>query len=432
MNPVLPSDGGSVVRAGTRRAAILLVTSLVAIAGVAFYFLQVDPVFHHINRGLDLEGGIHVILEAVTRDGEPVTSDSIQAAVHTIRRRVDALGVVEPRIYPEGDRRIIVELPGVDDPELALEVIGRTAFLEFFDPSGQELIVDGESLHRAFVNIVDYPGRASEPVVQLEFDAEGTRKVGDAMRDFVGQAIIIKLDGETVLTPYVQSAPTPGESVSPYISGYESVQDAEAVAIMLNSGALPIELEVLRPRFVSATLGEEAVSQSLQAALLGGVAVMAFMVLIYRVPGVWATIALGVYLLVVMGILAGINATLTLPGIAGLILSIGMAVDANVVIFERVREELALGKTIKAAIRSGFRNAFRAILDANVTTLIAALVLYWRTTGPVRGFAVTLAVGIVASMITAMLVTRQLLILTVDAGLVRDALRMFRVRKDVS
>ncbi len=417
---------------GKRKSTILLF-AIVAVALVAtFYFTSVDPILDHINKGLDLEGGIHVILEAVSQDGEAVTADSIQAAVHTIRRRVDALGVVEPRIYPEGDNRIIVELPGVDDPEMALEVIGRTAFLEFMEPGGETVIVSGANLKRAYPNIVDIPGRPPEPVVQLEFDSEGARMVGDAMRSFVGQQIIIRLDGETIMTPVIQSAPQSGEVVSPYISGYETLKDAEAIAIMLNSGALPLELRTLRPRFVSATLGEESVGQSFQAALLGAAAVVAFMIILYRIPGLWATLALTIYMILVLAILAGINATLTLPGVAGLILSIGMAVDANVIIFERVKEEIQIGKTLRAAIRSGFRQAFRAILDANVTTLIAALVLYWRTTGPIRGFAVTLAVGILTSMLTAVLVTRQLLILSVDSGLVKNAHRMFGARGEAS
>lgn len=415
-------------RARKRAMAILATVVLTAcVAGV--YFGYFNPVTDHINRGLDLAGGIHVIMEAVSRDGEPASPEAIKAAVHTIRRRVDALGVVEPRIYPEGENRIIVELPGVDDPEMALDVIGRTAYLEFMDPSGQEVIVTGAHLERAYPNVVEQPGRPAEPVVQLEFDTEGSRLVADAMRRHAGEQIVIRLDGEVIMTPWIQSAPRAGETVRPYITGYQTIKDAEAVAIMLNSGALPVELRTLRPRFVSATLGEESISQSFQAALLGGAAIVAFMVLLYRVPGVWAVLALSLYLLLVLSILAGINATLTLPGIAGLILSIGMAVDANVIIFERIREELAIGKTVRAAIRSGFRQAFRAILDANVTTLIAASILYWQTTGPIRGFAVTLAIGIIVSMITAFLVTRQLLVLSVDAGLVNNAHRMFRVKE---
>ena len=414
------------------KARIILAVAVLAVLVAGVYFSFFNPITDHINRGLDLAGGIHVIMEAVSRDGQPASAEAIEGAVHTIRRRVDALGVVEPRIYPEGENRIIVELPGVDDPEMALDVIGRTAYLEFMDPSGEKTIVTGAHLQRAFTNVVEHPGRPAEPVVQLEFDAEGSRMVGDAMREYVGQQIIIKLDDEVVMTPWIESSPRPGESVQPYISGYDSLDEAGAVAIMLNSGALPVELNVLRPRFVSATLGEESVTQSFEAALLGAGAVVAFMILIYRVPGFWAVTALAVYFLLVLSVLAGINATLTLPGIAGLILSLGMAVDANVIIFERIREELAIGKTVRAAIRGGFRQAFRAITDANVTTLIAALILYWQTTGPIRGFAVTLSTGIIISMISAFLITRQLLILSVDAGLVSKPHRMFRVKEAAS
>src|SRR5690606_15801459 len=212
----------------------------------------------------------------------------------------------------------------------------------------------------------------------------------------------------------------------PYTTLFRSsIDEAQNVAVMLSSGALPVDLEIVENRSVSALLGERAIAQSQQAAYYGVGAVILFMLLVYRLPGLAANLALVLYGIIVLVTLAGINATLTLPGIAGIILSVGMAVDANVVIFERIREELQAGSTVRAAIDVGFRNALSAILDANVTTLIAAAALAWRGTGPVRGFAVTLSIGVIASMITAVFVTRFLLRAMVDSGLVRNPERMF-------
>ncbi|HEX6988607.1 MAG TPA: protein translocase subunit SecD, partial [Bacillota bacterium] len=232
------------------------------------------------------------------------------------------------------------------------------------------------------------------------------------------------LDGELLMNPVVQDRITSGD---PIITGVGTIEDAQNVAISLSSGALPVELEVVENRSVSALLGERAIFQSQQAAIYGVGAVILFMLLVYRLPGLAANLALVLYGLIVLVTLAGINATLTLPGIAGLILSVGMAVDANVIIFERIREELRAGTTVRAAIDAGFRNALSAILDSNITTLIAAAALGWRGTGPVRGFAVTLSIGVLASMITAVFVSRFLVRAMIDTGLVRNPARMFGV-----
>ncbi|MFO8061092.1 MAG: protein translocase subunit SecD, partial [Bacillota bacterium] len=384
-----------------------------------------QPVWDDINKGLDLVGGIHIVLEAEETD-EPVTDVAMVSAMEVIRRRVDALGVTEPVIVREGARRIVVNLPGIKDPEEALEIIGRTARLEFTDEEGNVLLT-GENLTQAQALFQRTEAGGQQPIVSLQFDAEGTRLFAEATREHLHRRIIILLDDEVVQAPYVRGVISDGRGV---IEGYESLQEAQEIAVVLNSGALPVDLVPLRPQFVSATLGEASIAQSWRAAIIAVAAVVALMVTFYRVPGVWAVVALGLYIVLVLVALAGINATLTLPGIAGIILSIGMAVDANVIIFERIKEEVRSGATPRAAIDSGFTTAFRTILDANVTTLIAAGVLYWLASGPIRGFAVTLSLGIVVSMFTAMVITRVAMVQMAGAGLITEGPAFFGSRRE--
>ncbi len=406
-------------RRKTHLAYIILL--VLVIAGVGYYYGIHQPVWDEITKGLDLVGGIHIVLEAEDPD---VSDRAMESALEVIRRRVDGLGVAEPEIMREGARRIVVNLPGVRDPEEAMELVGRTARLEFTDEDGNVLLT-GEHLHEAGAMFQTDQMGAQQPIVNLKFDAEGTRLLAEATEKHLGERIIIKLDDEEVQAPVVRSTITDG---NPIIEGYESLQEAQEIAIILNSGALPVDLEPLRPQFVSATLGEAAVQQSWQAALIGVAAVIALMIAFYRVPGGWAVLALGLYIVLLLVALNTIGATLTLPGIAGIILSIGMAVDANVIIFERIKEEVRGGATPRAGIDSGFRTAFRTIVDANVTTLIAAGVLYWLASGPIRGFAVTLSLGIVVSMFTAMVITRFALIQLAAAGLIREGPAFFGTR----
>jgi len=410
------------MRRQRRRTHLIYIALLIlAMCGIGYYYGSHQPVWDEINKGLDLVGGIHIVLEA---EDPEVSDQAMNSAVEVIRRRVDGLGVTEPEIMREGTRRIVVNLPGVRDPEEAMEIIGRTARLEFTDEDGQVLLT-GEHLREAGAMFQTTDIGTQEPIVTLEFDAEGTRLLADATQKHLGERIIIMLDDEEVQAPVVRSAITDGR---PIIEGYENLQEAQEIAVILNSGALPVDLEPLRPQFVSATLGEAAVQQSWQAAIIGVAAVVALMVAFYRVPGGWAVLALGLYVILVLVALYAIDATLTLPGIAGIILSIGMAVDANVIIFERIKEEVRGGATPRAAIDSGFRTALRTIVDANVTTLIAAGVLYWLATGPIRGFAVTLSLGIIVSMFTAMVITRFALIQLAGAGLIREGSAFFGTR----
>ncbi len=413
------------MRRRRRRHTLNLLIIVLVIAGIGYYFGLFQPVWDDINKGLDLVGGIHIVLEAQEREDSPITDTAMNSAMEVIRRRVDALGVTEPVIVREGARRIVVNLPGIEDPEEALEIIGRTARLEFTDEAG-EILLTGEHLTSAQAMFQRTDAGGQQPVVSLQFDVQGTRLFADATEKHLNRRIIILLDDEVVQAPYVRSVIRDGSAV---IEGYNSLQEAQEIAVVLNSGALPLDLIPLRPQFVSATLGEASINQSWQAALIAVAAVVALMVLFYRVPGVWAVIALGLYIVLIMVVLAGINATLTLPGIAGIILSIGMAVDANVIIFERIKEEVRAGATPRAAIDSGFSVAFRTIVDANVTTLIAAGVLYWLASGPIRGFAVTLSLGIVLSMFTAMVITRLAMVQMASAGLIAEGPAFFGSRR---
>lgn len=374
------------------------VVAIVVVCALAIWKLP-------INLGLDLRGGTRMILEA--RDTETIKADddAVSRAKEVIERRVNQLGVAEPVIYRQGARRIIVELAGVKDPHRAREIIGRTAQLEFRDERGN-IIMTGNDLKTAVAGYDQY----SRPAVNFELTGEGARKFEKATLDNIGRRIAIYLDEELLSAPVVQTViKDKGQ-----ITGLGSMDRAKDLSMMLRAGALPVPLEVLHAEVLEPTLGQEAIDQSKVAAAIGAGLVILFMLFIYKFPGFVADIALVIYALIVMAALVGLKAVLTLPGIAGLILSVGMAVDANVIIFERIKEELRGGKRIRAAIEGGFSRAFGCILDSNVTTLITAGALYLFGSGAVRGFAVTLGLGILASMFTAVVMTKLILVAIVD------------------
>lgn len=438
---------------------------LVAVVIVAA-LLSVFPIKGKINLGLDLKGGAHIVLQAKSVPGSALTDDSIERLLAVLRNRIDQYGVAEPVIQREGRDRVIVDLPGVEDPEAALELIGKTALLEFRKVIGatpavppgperpnydndeefktaqerwneakseietykSELEKQSQTIEGAIVaqddegryfllgsalvsgkHLVDAKtqfdnlGRA---VVTLEFNSEGAKLFEQATADNVGKQIAIILDGNVVSAPVVQERISGG---SAQISGRFSATEAQRLAIMLRAGALPVPVEVIENRSVGPSLGADSVRSGLKAGLIGTLLVLGFMLLYYRSLGLAADVALGVCILLVFAGLISLKATLTLPGIAGIILTIGMAVDGNILIYERVKEESEMGKTPSAAIDAGFKKALTTILDANVTTLIAAGVLYYFGSGPVRGFAVTLSIGILASVFSAVIVTRVLL-----------------------
>lgn len=402
---------------------IVVVVALALSAGYGYYSLfETGPADDHgyssgkLNLGLDLRGGVYVLLEARDVGEDQDAQDALQRAITIIRNRVDEFGVAEPEIRQEGENRILIELPGIDDHARAMEIIGRTAQLNFVGPDG-EVILTGTELKNAFVSR-DQLGR---PAVSLEFDPEGSKKFAEATAKFLKQQIIILLDEEVVSAPVVEVEITDGNA---QITGRFTVDEAADLALILRSGALPVELVELETRSVGPTLGQDSWNRGLKAGLLGMGLVMLFMLGYYRFLGAVANFALFLYIILVLEVLSWFNATLTLPGVAGLILSIGMAVDANVIIFERIKEEMRAGRTVRTAVEAGFQRAFSTILDANITTLIAAGVLFFFGTGAIRGFAVTLTIGILVSMFTAIVLTRFLLRLILQAKLIHKPWHM--------
>ncbi len=401
-----------------RWVKILAVVLILAVAGG----LAVNPILENLKLGLDLQGGVHVVLLADDpRDGE-VSKKDMEQLTAVMRERVDELGVGETVIQPEGRDRLIIELPGVQDPEQAVEAIGRTAYLEFKTSDG-ETILTGQDLKDAQGALNP---TTQEPLINLEFNREGSkvfaevtqRLTDEYRRDDPRRSIGIYLDDKLLTNPMVNEAIPNGQAQ--ISGGFASLDEAANLAALLRAGALPVNVEIIEKRTVGPTLGIDSLEKSKQAIIWGLLGIMVFMVILYRVPGLIADFALGVYALLVVGVMVGINAVLTLPGIAGLLLSVGMAVDCNIIIFERIREEIRLGKTIRASVDAGFNRAIRTVMDANITTLIAAAVLYQFGTGPVRGFAVTLSIGIFASILTAIILTRFLLREVVATGSIRS------------
>ncbi len=486
----------------------------IIVAGAVFFMI---PPKERINLGLDLQGGIHLVLEVqaekavvakidryfgeikerletedirtreVRRDGRKVfialhrdgdrtkllalmgdypdlalqgtegtpptfefaypeevarltMEQAVAQALETIRNRIDQFGVREPTLQRQGERRIIIQLPGVRDPARAKALIGKTALLEFKmvdqnadpaqaeksgPPEGLQLLyritrdeVTGEVLSRSPVVVkkeaaltgdnltdarVQIGDRFSEPYVTVSFDSIGTQAFDRLTAANVGRQLAIVLDGVVHSAPVIQERIPGGRA---QISGGFTMMEATDLAIALRAGALPAPVEILEERNVGPSLGADSIRQGVISIIVGFFLVMAFMAFYYKLSGAVAVMALLLNLLLLVGALGLFEATLTLPGIAGIVLTVGMAVDANVLIFERIREELRLGKTIRSAIDAGYGKAFVTILDANVTTLIAALVLLQFGTGPIKGFAITLSIGIIASMFTAIFVTR--------------------------
>jgi preprotein translocase subunit SecD len=384
-----------------------------------------------IKKGLDLQGGTHLVLEA---DMEKIAQENQEQALNSARnvisRRVDMWGVSESLIQTaktEDNYRIIVELPGIKNVNQAIDLIGRTAQLDFRKPPEQEQDqqaspsavsimnyqptgLTGKDLQKA---AVQFNNQTGEPVVGLIFNNEGAKKFAEITKNNVGKRIAVFLDEAPLTAPVVNEPITDGNAM---ISGRFNVTQAKELAIQLNAGALPVPLEVVEQRTIGATLGEQAVQQSVYAGLFGLAVVALFMVALYGFPGLLADIGLIIYGLITLALYKLIPITLTLPGIAGFILSVGMAVDSNILIFERMKEELRMGKPFNAAMELGFGRAWDSIKDANVCTLITCFVLlnpfnwgFLNTSGVVRGFAITLGLGIFVSMFTGIVATRTLL-----------------------
>ncbi len=393
-----------------------------------------------IKQGLDLVGGSIIVFEPDVKDLSKVTSDEMGAAESIIRARLDAEGYSEATISRQGDTGIRVEIPNIDDPQEAVKMIGATAKLEFLD-ADKNVIMDGSKKYVSGA-VSKYgqisEGGSNEYYVQLSFSKEGQKVFKEATEKAVAATsenknyISIALDGEVQMSPSVKEVI---DSDSCVITGGYTAEAAESVANLISSGQLPFSLKDAELRSVGPTLGSKALSTSLKAALIGIILVMIFMLLVYRLPGLVADISLIAYISLVTLIMAGFfvtkfRVTLTLPGIAGVILSIGMAVDANVVIFERIKDELRAGKSVGAAVNAGFNRAVTAVIDSNVTTIIAAVVLYIFGTGTVKNFAVTLFIGIVISMLTAVTLTKFLLKQIVGFGVKNPVLYGIAKRRD--
>jgi preprotein translocase subunit SecD len=396
---------------------IVLLTAFaayVAALGLPLGNYSIVPIKDVIKLGLDLRGGATVLLQAKDDPADPLNDEKMERAVATIRERVDSLGVAEPTINRQGTSRIEVQLPEIQDPQRAIDIIGQTAKLEFKDQSG-EVIITGADIEKANAEMTGEIGQSY--VVSFKLKPEGTKKFAAGTEKNIGKPIGIYLDNNLISNPVVQVVIADGEA---QITGSSTREEALDLATLIRAGALPVELEVLQQNLVGPQLGANSFNRSIMAGGIGVLLVMLFMIIYYRLPGFVSVISLVIYTIIVLGILAGIKATLTLPGIAGIILSVGMAVDANVIIFERIKEELKIGKTLRAAIDAGFRRAFLTIFDSNITTLLAAVILFYFGTGPIKGFAVTLSIGIVSSMFTAIVITRFLIKLLVKGGIVKN------------
>lgn len=372
------------------RLALLLV--LIAVAGF-FGCSYMDD----IKLGLDLAGGVSITYQA--KEENPSAED-MSDTIYKLQQRVEGYST-EAEVYQEGDNRINIDIPGESDANEILTELGKPGSLVFMDSQGNTILT-GDQVASAQGGMVD--GNAGkEYVVSLTFTEEGTKAFADATTANVGNPIYIVYDNEIVSAPVVREAITGGQCT---IDGMSDFEEAENLAATIRIGSLSLELEELRSNVVGAKLGQQAITTSLKAGVVGFAIVSVFMIAVYLIPGLAAVLALSLYVGLILILLVSFEVTLTLPGVAGIILSIGMAVDANVIIFTRIKEEIGAGKAVKTAIDNGFQKALSAIVDGNVTTLIAAAVLFWRGSGTVKGFASTLAIGIVLSMFTALFVTR--------------------------
>lgn len=400
------------------RALISLVAIIVVVAICAYLGLcgfgkgtminYLKPWGDAISLGLDLRGGVYTVYQA-ENNGDPDFDTKMESTVSILTSRLTRQGFTEATVTRQGSDRIRVEIPNVSDPNQILTIIGTPAQLYFVDESGNNLM-EGSMVKNAQA-AQDQDGK---PCIAFELTDEGAKIFAEATAANLGKTISITLDGETISRATVNTVIAGGKGE---ITGNFTADEAKNLATLILSGALPLNLTQLEVSAISATLGVEALDRAIQAGIIGVALVMLFMLFRYRLCGLVADIALTIYIMIVVLLLALTGAQLTLPGVAGIILGIGMAVDANVVIFERIREEVKNGRPIGSAVRKGFSNALSAIIDSNVTTIIAAVVLYAFGTGSVRGFALTLGIGVATSLVTAVFVTHKLLDIFADLGI---------------
>lgn len=430
------------------RNRILIILGVV-LAAIYFTF----PVQDHINLGLDLKGGMHLVLRVETEKlNENAKSDAVLRAIEILRNRIDSIGVGETVIQRQGENQILVQLPGVTDRDTAIAMIGRVAQLEFRIakedpmllkealagniPEGtvlkyikkednkpilleDKVALSGETIADARVDFDQQTG-FGQPYISLKFNSQGSKQFGLITKNNVGRQLAILLDGEVISAPNINEAILGGNA---QITGQFSFDEASLLALSLRSGALPAPMKIEEERTIGPLLGKDSISAGINATVIGGLLVFAFMLIYYMFAGVISNIALLLNLLIIFGTMGLLNVmlpqsqlTLTLPGIAGIILTLGMAVDANVLINERIREEMKTGQGLQASINNGFNKALKAIVDSNSTTLIAAFMLFQFGSGPIKGFAVTLSLGLISSLFTALFVTRTIFNFCLDLG----------------
>ena len=395
---------------------LLCITLVVLVALFGIRGTALSGVFEEdtISKGLDLVGGSSITFKAIPEEGTDVNMDeAVEKAINIMRKRLDGMNQNEATVSKVGTDSIRIEIPGVTNPEDAVKTLGSTAKLVFQDSDGN-VVVEGKDVKsaQAIYGQLNQNSVGSEWYVSLEFNEAARAAFADATERMAAKKadgtnyIAIKLDEDTISRPSVEQRIDDTNCV---ISGSFDEAGAKELATLISSGQLPVAFEEKELRSVGASLGSDALRSSLMAGLIGVILVMVYMILLYRLPGFVSCLALVAYTAIFGVVLAATKITLSLPGIAGIILTIGMAVDSNVVIYERIKEELRTGKTLRASVQSGFNRAFTAILDANVTTLIASVVLWNFGTGSVQGFAKTLFIGVVISLFTALVVTRVLL-----------------------
>nr|WP_291642985.1 protein translocase subunit SecD [Clostridium sp.] len=411
-----------------KKSTILFLISVFVVGILAYSGFQglkigdyrFKPFTETINKGLDLQGGISVLEEI---QGEKVSDKDMSTTIELITMRTNKMGVSETLVVQEGSNRIRIEIPGKFDQKEVLDTVAKSGVLKFVGPD-DVTILTGTEVKDASTSI----NQDNQPVINLELNESGKEKFAVATKKFLGQPITIFMDDVELTSPTVNDIITDGKAE---ISGTYTLEEATRQAQIIKSGALPVTLKAVSVKTVGATLGKNALPLSMKAGAIGILFILLFMLLYYRAPGIIADISLILYVVLVLGTFSALNVTLTLAGIAAFLLTVGMAVDANVLIFERIKEELRTGKSIKSAVDSGFHKALSSILDANITTIIAAVVLYSVGTGAVKGFALTLMIGITLSVFTAFTSTRYLLKLAVGMGLLSKTSH-FGVKRDAA
>lgn len=394
--------------------AIIAFFAVVAFTGLTIGHTQCPPPLKDLlSLGLDLRGGIYTVFYA---DDAGYDANEFQALLDgtasVLRTRLTDQGFTEANVSIQGTNYIRVEIPDISDPQEVLDIIGTPAHLSFVDPYGNVIIEGKDVKEVGIANNTDVKNGNGGYMVVFDLNDDAAEAFEEATARFVGSTISILLDGEVISAPTVQQAITGGSvsiTLNAAMSAEESYNEARRLATLIMSGSLPLDIEESETRAISATLGEDAIDRAFVAGVIGVAVIFLFMIVMYRLPGLMADLALSVYILIVFYILAEFQIQLTLPGIAGILLGIGMAVDSNVVIFERFREELKAGRSYESASKNGYKNALRAIIDANVTTLISAFVLMYFGTGSIKGFSYTLTLGVITSLLTAVFVTRFLL-----------------------